>query len=116
MATSDDERFEPFDVVVVPFPYADRLAERRRPALIISNRRLALYGLVWLAMITSADNERWPSDVPVADLELSGLPASSVVRPPKIACIEPSRIDRHIGRLDRAAARRVSQRLRGFLG
>ena len=116
MATSDDRHFQPFDVVVVPFPYADRLAEKRRPALVISNRKLALHGLVWLAMITSADNERWPSDVPITDLKRSGLPASSVVRPAKMACIEPTRIDRRIGRLDKAAARTVSQRLRGFLG
>lgn len=116
MATSEDERFEPFDVVVVPFPYADRLAEKRRPALVVSNRKLALHGLVWLAMITSADNERWSSDVPIVDLKRSGLPAPSVVRPAKVACIEPTRINRRIGRLDKAAARTVSQRLRGFLG
>jgi mRNA interferase MazF len=116
MAASDRRRFQPFDVVVVPFPYADRLAEKRRPALVISNQKLALHGLVWLAMITSADNEPWTTDVPIADLARAGLPASSVVRPAKIACIEPSRIDRRVGGLDKAAARQVSQRLRGFLG
>jgi mRNA interferase MazF len=116
MATSDERRFEPFDVVVVPFPYADRLAEKRRPALVISNRRLAFHGLIWLAMITSADNEAWTTDIQIGDHKRSGLPAPSVVRPAKIACIEPSRIDRRIGRLDKASARSVSQKLRGFLG
>jgi mRNA interferase MazF len=115
MATSDT-RFAPFDVVVVPFPYADRLAEKRRPALVMSNRRLAIHGLIWVAMITSAENEPWSSDVAIADLGRAGLPAPSVVRPAKIATIDPSRIDRRIGRLDRAAARSVGQRLRGFLG
>jgi mRNA interferase MazF len=116
MAASDDRRFAPFDVVVLPFPYADRLAEKRRPALVISNHKLAVYGLVWVAMITSADNESWSSDVPIADLKRAGLPAPSVVRPAKIACIEPGRIDRRVGRLDKAGARTVAQRLRGFLG
>lgn len=116
MATSDDRRFAPFDIVVVPFPYADRLAEKRRPALVISNRKLAGHGLVWVAMITSADNEPWSSDVPIADLARTGLPAPSVIRTAKIACIEPNRIDRRIGRLDTAAARNVSQKLRGFFG
>ena len=82
----------------------------------ISNHKLAVHGLVWVAMITSADNEPWSSDIPIADLKRAGLPAPSVVRPAKIACIEPSRIDRRIGRLDKAAARSVSQKLRGFLG
>lgn len=116
MAASDDIRFDPFDIVVVPFPYADRLAEKRRPALVISNRKLAAHGLVWVAMITSAGNEPWPSDTAIADLKRAGLPAPSVVRPAKIACIEPSRIDRRIGRIDKATARIVGQKLRGFLG
>ena len=114
--TDRETRYDPFDVVVMPFPYADRLAEKRRPALVISSRKLAVHGLIWVAMITSADNEAWPSDVPIADLKRAGLPAPSVVRPAKIACIEPGRIDRRIGRLDNAAAKLVGQRLRGFLG
>ena len=97
-------------------PYADRLAEKRRPALVISNRRLAPFGLIWVAMITSADNEPWSSDVAIADLKRAGLPAPSVVRPAKIACIEPTRIDRRVGRLDKAAARAAGQKLRGFIG
>jgi mRNA interferase MazF len=116
MAVSDDARFDTFDVVVVPFPYADRLAEKRRPALVISNRKLATHGLIWVAMITSADNEAWSSDVAITDLKRAGLPAPSVVRPAKIACIEPRRIDRRVGRLDKTAARNVGQKLRGFLG
>jgi len=83
---------------------------------VVSNRKLAAHGLVWVAMITSADNAPWPSDVAIAELHRAGLPAPSMVRPAKIACIEPDRIDRRIGRLDKAAARKVGQRLRGFLG
>ncbi len=109
-------RYDAFEVVSVPFPYANRLAEKRRPALVISNRKLAAYGIIWVAMITSADNEPWPSDVVIADLVRAGLPAPSVVRPAKIACIDPDRIDCRIGTIHKAAARMVGQRLRGFLG
>ena len=115
MPSSDRERFAAFDIVVVPFPYADRLAEKRRPALVISGPKLARYGLAWLAMITSAENDPWTTDVAITDLDRAGLPAPSVIRPAKIACIELSRIDRRAGRLDKAAARTVAQRLRGFL-
>src|ERR1700744_6311316 len=101
--TERDLHLDPFDVVVVPFPNADRLAEKRRPALVISNRKLAIHGLIWVAMITSADNEAWSSDIPISDLKRAGLPAPSVVRVAKIACIEPSRIERRIGRLDKVA-------------
>jgi mRNA interferase MazF len=110
------DRFDAFDIVVVPFPYADRLAEKRRPALVISNRKLAPFGLTWVAMITSADNASWSCDVTIADLNRAGLPAPSVVRIAKIACIEPARIERRAGRLDKTTAKAVAQKLRGFLG
>ena len=116
MASSDRQRFATFDIIVVPFPYADRLAEKRRPALVISSPKLASYDLIWVTMITSAGNDPWPCDVAISNLERAGLPAPSVVRPAKIACIEPGRIERRTGRLDKTAARAVAQQLRGFLG
>jgi mRNA-degrading endonuclease toxin of MazEF toxin-antitoxin module len=116
MPSSDIVRFDAFDVVIVPFPYSDRLAEKRRPAVVVSNRKLSTVGLIWLAMITSADNPAWPGDVQISNLKVTGLPAPSVVRPVKIACVESARILRRAGRLDRTTARMLSQRIRGLLG
>lgn len=113
--TRDEARNEPFDIVVVPFPYMERLAEKRRPALVISSKKLKPHGLVWIAMITSAANERWSCDVPIADIGRAGLPAPSVVRTAKIACIDPARIERRAGRLDRAGIRAVQLKLKAFL-
>ncbi|CAN5760721.1 hypothetical protein BH11GEM1_BH11GEM1_15990 [soil metagenome] len=113
MATS--EAYAPFEVVVVPFPYSDRLAEKRRPALVVSGPPLAGFGVLWLAMITSAENPAWACDVPVVDLARAGLPAASVVRPAKIACVEPGRILRRAGVLDAPTARRVAREMRRFL-
>jgi mRNA interferase MazF len=67
-------------------------------------------------MITSADNAPWSCDVPIANRARAGLPAPSVVRAAKIACIEPARFERRAGRLDRTATRAVTQKLKGFLG
>src|SRR3954470_3717272 len=114
--TNEPSRFDAFDIVVVPFPYADRLAEKRRPALVVSHRKLAPFGLIWVAMITSADNAPWSCDVDIADLARAGLPAPSVVRTAKIACIEPARIERRAGKLDKATARAVVQKLKRFSG
>jgi mRNA-degrading endonuclease toxin of MazEF toxin-antitoxin module len=39
--------FEPFTTISVPFPYVERLASKRRPALVVSRPRLARdHGLV----------------------------------------------------------------------
>lgn len=115
MPTSDRAAFAAWDVVVVPFPYADRLAEKRRPALVISSLRLAQLGFIWVAMITSAENEPWSCDVPITDTARAGLPSPSTVRPAKIACIEPARVLRRAGKLDRATARKVAERIGEFL-
>ena len=114
MATS--EAPVAFEVVIVPFPYSDRLAEKRRPALVISGAALRPFGLLWVAMITSSDNPRWSCDVPIVDLKRAGLPAPSVVRTAKIACIEPSRVIGRAGRLDKTTARKIASRIRQLLG
>ena len=109
--------FAPYEVVVVPFPYADRLAEKRRPAIVISAPDLArAHGLVWLAMVTSATNRRWDSDVTVSDLTMTGLPAPSLVRPAKIATVDGERILRKLGKLPARDARAVATQLKKFLG
>ncbi len=91
---------EHFTVAVVPFPYADQLAEKRRPALVISSAAFQVRtGLVWVAMITSAKNARWQDDVAIADHVACGLPAPSVVRPAKIATIDAARIVTKLGML-----------------
>lgn len=114
LSPTSDIRISAFDIVVVPFPYADRLAEKRRPALVVSSPKLARHGVIWVIMITSALNESWSCDVAIADLARAGLSAPSVVRPAKIACIDPTRIVRRAGRLDKATARAVRLKLASF--
>ena len=107
----------PFDVVVVPFPYSDRLAEKRRPAVVMSGPALqANFSLVWLAMVTSADNRGWDCDVAVSDLRSAGLPSASLVRPVKIATVDADRVLRRIGRLAQKDAHAVARKFGEFLG
>jgi len=107
MASSDPAPRR-YDVVVVPFPYADQLAEKRRPALVVSadafNRK---HGLLWVVMITSAANPRWDGDISIANTGKAGLPAPSVIRTAKIATIEPARVVRIAGRIDGKTAAAV---------
>lgn len=116
MPISDRSAFTPGAVVVVPFPYSDRLAEKRRPAVVVSGGAVAESGFVWIAMITSARNAAMPGDIPIADLPEAGLVAASVIRPIKIACIEPSRILRQIGVLNADAADATFTSIRAMIG
>ncbi len=107
--------FEPGEVVKVPFPYTDKATRQRRPALVVASGPLEQnHGLVWVLMITSAENRPWPGDVPIAALAKAGLPAPSVVRTAKIATIE-RRDAEPLGRLAPAAFSEVQKRLAATL-
>ena len=91
--------FEAFDVVVVPFPFTDRSISKRRPALVVSNSRFnETHPVAVLAMITSAANAGWPSDVAVTELASAGLNAESVVRM-KLFTLDLALIQEKIGTL-----------------
>ncbi len=103
-------------ILVLPFPYSDQLAEKRRPAVVVSQPALEeIHGLIWVAMITSDRGVHREDDVLIADHEAAGPPAPSLVRPTKIATIEPARVVRIAGDLDADALERVKDVLKVYL-
>ena len=103
--------FKQGDVIKVPFPYTDRRTRQSRPALVVSTGKIEeLHGLLWVVMITSAQNRAWPKDVPVSDLKQAGLPSPSVIRVVKIATIEASDASK-IGSLISSQMNEVKQRI-----
>lgn len=108
--------FEPGDVIKVPFPYTDRATRQSRPALVVSVPALEeSHGLLWVVMITSAENRGWPCDVAVDNLGAAGLPVPSVVRSAKIATIE-ARDARRLGRVGADCLLHVRKSLAATLG
>ena len=107
--------FEQGDVIKVPFPYTDRPTRQSRPALVVSSGKIEeLHGLLWVVMITSAQNRGWPTDVPGPNLKQAGLPSPSVIRAVKIATIEASDASK-IGSLTDLQLNEVIQLIRGEL-
>jgi mRNA interferase MazF len=108
--------FRQGDVVKVPFPYADRATRQFRPALVVSSGGIEEeHGLLWVLMITSAENRAWPGDVPVRNLALAGLPVASVIRTAKIATIQAADAGR-LGRIPADLFKQVARRLVKELG
>ena len=108
--------FRQGDVIKVPFPYTDRSTRQSRPALVVSTGNIEdVHGLLWVVMITSAENRGWPGDVAVNNLAAAGLPVPSVIRTAKIATIEASDATR-LGRVTPALFRQVAGRLARELG
>jgi mRNA interferase MazF len=104
-------RFEPWQIVAVPFPYVERPIQQRRPALVIAADLGASRDLLWVLMITAAANRRWPEDVEIDDHTAAGLPIPSIVRTVKIATI-PASIARALGTLPQVSVRQVIAVLR----
>jgi mRNA interferase MazF len=103
--------FKQGDVIKVPFPYTDRPTRQSRPALVVSSGGIEdAHGLLWVVMITSAENRGWPGDVPVQNLAAAGLPVPSVIRTAKLATIEASDATK-LGRVPAALLRKVTVRL-----
>ena len=97
------------DVLVVPFPFTDSAAVKRRPALVLSAEPFQdRIGHLVLAMITSRENRGWPLDVEITDLKSAGLAHPSVVRM-KLFTLDERFVLRKagcLGAVDRAAVQR----------
>jgi mRNA interferase MazF len=108
--------FKQGDVIKVPFPYTDRATRQFRPALVVSVGGIeANHRLLWVVMITSAENGGWPGDVTVSNLEQAGLPAPSVIRTAKIATIEVSDATK-LGKIPAALLKQVVNKIGRELG
>jgi len=107
MATS-----ELWSIVRVPFPYTDRPVRQHRPALVVATNET--HALLWVLMITSAENRGWPEDVLIRDQKRAGLPVPSLVRCAKIATIDAQDAQR-IGTLASADREKVARHIRRIL-
>jgi mRNA interferase MazF len=108
--------FDVWDIVKVPFPYTDRPVRQRRPALVVAAGEIEVAdGILWLVMITSAENRGWSDDVGILDLDGAGLPAPSIVRPAKIATAD-ARGAQRLGTLSIVDREAVAAGLRRIIG
>lgn len=109
--------FDRFDVVVVPFPFTDSAAAKRRPALVLSQGKTfnTPAGHSVMAMVTSAKNSDWPLDVDITDLAGAGLPAPSIVRM-KLFTLDHRFVLRRAGKLAPTDRKAVAAALKKLLG
>jgi mRNA interferase MazF len=89
--------FDPGDVILVPFPYRDRLGERARPAVVVSSLAYNQQGDLVIAAITSHP-PRFGTDYALTDWRAANLQVPSTVRM-LLATVAETRVLLHIGRL-----------------
>lgn len=90
---------EHWDVVSVPFPFMERPAVKRRPALVLSTREFNQENdHSVMAMITAAMLDRWPSDYLLQQFLQAGLKHACYVRW-KVFTLPNSMIAKRMGAL-----------------
>jgi mRNA interferase MazF len=89
--------FSPRDVVFIPFPYRDRLAEKTRPAVVLSGTAYNQHGDLVIAAITSQP-ARFQTDYELLDWRSARLQLPSTVRM-LLASVSADRVVYTVGRL-----------------
>ena len=103
-----------FDVVVVPFPFVDKPASKRRPALVLSNIHFNAEGYAILSMITTKQYPAWPGDTQITDIASCGLHSPCLIRL-KVFTLDNRLILNKIGKLGESDSLQISNHLRHFL-
>lgn len=105
---------EPWDVVVVPFPFVERRGTKRRPALVLSRKAFNDRGHSLLAMITTSAHSPWPGDVSLEDHSAAGLAFPCIVRL-KGFTLDNRLILKRLGRLAPKDRERIMGAIKAFL-
>lgn len=105
------------DVVLVPFPFTDQSAVKRRPAVVVSS---PAYHQARPDLLIMAVTSRQPSllslgEVQVQDWQGAGLLKPSVLKP-ILTTIDPALVLKKLGRLTATDQAALRQALRTMLG
>ena len=106
--------YEKWDIVLVPFPFTDLSAAKKRPALIISPNNYNEYQDVIIAFVTSKLNiQHRIGDYKIREWKESNLPKPSMIRM-KFATIDKSIIIKTLGRLHKNDSKKFGRSLIDF--
>ena len=73
--------YSQFEIVVVPFPFTDKSASKKRPVVILSSASFNNSTAQSIcAMVTTSKGSAWSSDVKISDLTKAGLKADCCIR------------------------------------
>lgn len=114
--TRPGTRFRQGDLVLLPFPFTDLSAAKRRPALIVSPDRLHQHvdDVILVAVTSHVPTSLTEFDMPLrsSDLALGRLPKPSVIKLGKIFTAHRGLIVKRAGHLQNESLATVLARLR----
>ncbi|MBX3579609.1 MAG: type II toxin-antitoxin system PemK/MazF family toxin [Rhizobiaceae bacterium] len=94
--------YDRYDVLLVLFPFTEKRGLKQRPAVVLSDRAFNdAHEHAIVAMVTTASQTRWASDLKIANYMEAGLQTPSVVRA-KFFTISFDLVPGRVGTLARA--------------
>ena len=107
--------YKPYQIVVVPFPFVDKQANKRRPAVILSSSSfIASHAHLLLAMITTSQKHAWESDVVITDWKTAGFHLPCIIRF-KLFTLDTDNVLQTIGSLSQLDQDKVKFSLKNHL-
>lgn len=109
--------YERDDIVLVPFPFSNQSATKKRPAVVVSSAsyNATSQDLVILAVTSKTDKASGIGECRVQDWQRAGLLKPSAIKP-AISTIDRTLIYRKMGALSSPDLSAMDQALRALLG
>jgi len=89
------EEFVKGNVIVIPFPFSDLSAAKRRPALVLAN--LAGDDILLCQITSQRPDEKHCISLKTTDFQVGNLPVDSFIRPTRIFTADKNIIIRSVG-------------------
>ena len=102
------------DLLLLPFPFTDLSASKRRPVLALT--AADAYGDFVALPVTSRPQAEHGLPLAAADLVSGSLPAASWVRTNRVVTLNASLVVKSIGRVSERAVAEAVERLCAYLG
>ncbi|MHB1696848.1 MAG: type II toxin-antitoxin system PemK/MazF family toxin [bacterium] len=108
--------FKRGDIVLVPFPFSDQTAIKKRPAVVISSdsHNNSSLDVVIMAVTSKVEKHSNAGDCPINDYKSAGLLKPSSIKP-AISTIEQSLVIKKLGKLSSADMDNIEKALKKLL-
>ena len=105
------------DIILVPFPFTDQSAVKKRPAVVVSSNAYSinLPDIVLMAVTTQIKPTAFFGETSISKWQLAGLLKPSVIKP-VFATIEKSLVLKHLGRLKQQAMAALRDSIQNIIG
>lgn len=90
------------DIVLVPFPFSDGNIKKKRPAVIISNKKYNQSSQDIICCAITKNPKLYSHCIPISnvDLDSGNLMFDSIIKPDKIFTLEKNKIIKTLGKLN----------------